>query len=264
MFMLDGYVLSHEGKVRENNEDNFILFGRNKKDINENRVSLSKNAIAGKKLAGVFDGMGGEASGEIASIIASECFSACGLENAGASIRTQFFEANRKICSLMAERGCNMGTTAALMYFDGNAGICANIGDSRAYLYRHGALTQLSVDHSEGQMLIDSGMATVDEVKKSTSWHRLVRFLGIPENEYVAEPFIGAPIDVQENDLFILCTDGLTDMISDNELTDLLSMYASDNELSDLAGRLLGRAVENGGEDNITIMLIQVGLKLPV
>ena len=51
MFMLDGYVLSHEGKVRENNEDNFILFGRNKKDINENRVSLSKNAIAGKKLA---------------------------------------------------------------------------------------------------------------------------------------------------------------------------------------------------------------------
>ncbi len=264
MFMLDGYVLSHEGKVRENNEDNFILFGRNKKDINENRISLSKNAIAGKKAAGVFDGMGGEASGELASVIASECFSACSLENAATSIRQQFSEANRRICSLMAERGCNMGTTAALIYFDGNTGVCANIGDSRVYLYRHGALTQLSVDHSEGQMLIDSGMATPDEAKNSISWHRLVRFLGIPASEYIAEPYIGRPFDILENDLFILCTDGLTDMISDDELADILLKYASDSELSDLAGRLLGRAVENGGEDNITIMLIQVGMKLPV
>ncbi len=258
MVKLEGFVLSHEGSIRGNNEDNFLLFGKNKKDPLENRISLSKSVLAGKKIAGVFDGMGGETAGEIASLMASECYSPCDIGNVRESMRRQSADANRKICATMAEHNCIMGTTAVLLFFDDRKCVCANLGDSRAYLYRGSNLFQLSADHSEGQMMIDLGKVTREEARQSGAWHRLTKHLGIPENEYIAEPFVGEAIDLHERDLFMLCSDGLTDMVSDDEILSMLDTYGHDNDLIDIAGRLLGRAIENGGEDNVTIMLIRV------
>ena len=256
-FTLNGYALTHQGNVRGNNEDNYYLFGSFKADTAEDQREESAQVADGTALAAVFDGMGGEDAGEDASLIAARSVRECDLTNIREQADMQLRYTNDLICGEIAKRGCRMGTTAALLYFDQEKAVSVNIGDSRAYLYRGGMLMRLSKDHSEGQRLVDSGIMSEEAARSSSRWHKLTQHLGIFPEELVIEPYFSNPVTLKAGDLYLLCSDGLTDMLSDERIGVIILQHALEG-IGCIAERLRDAALAAGGEDNITIVLIGV------
>lgn len=207
----------------------------------------------------VADGMGGHAAGEVASRLAVEVLARemarpdvdAALD---ARLRAAVATANRAILEA-AERDpalAGMGTTLtalALARDDGGFTI-AHVGDSRAYLFRHGELDQLTADHTWVQQQVDAGMLTPEEARGHPLSSVLTRAVGIaadPEVDIIRG-------DLEPGDLILLCSDGLTGMVDDDELAYIL---ASDLPLDGAARELADAANRNGGADNITAILIR-------
>lgn len=252
---IDGLALTHEGRVRRNNEDNYYLFGTWREDVQMNRQTIRKTVHADRMLAAVYDGMGGEEAGEIASLIAAETFSPCLEEQILPEAGRQVQKANARICEKAAECGIErMGTTVAALYLDRDTAVSCNVGDSRCYFFRNGKLRQLSTDHSEAQRMIDMGVLDQEEARRSRGWHMLTQHLGIDPEELRIEPHFGDPVHIQPGDLFLLCSDGLTDLVMDDEIADILQ---SRKDIQAKAEELMQRALDQGGRDNITLVLLQ-------
>lgn len=235
--------LSHVGKCRKGNEDNFICNGTYM-DGNEKpmRFPLSGSLSNGQRmLMGVFDGMGGEECGEIASLLAAKCASEISpgsnpLEDVSKFCR----DANRRICDYSSEHGIfSMGTTAAVLAFYDDEIVLCNIGDSKIFRFADKKLEQISVDH----------YAIAAYGQKPP----LSQSLGIPETEMRIEPHM-ARGKYNDGDIYLLCSDGLTDMVSMEDIGNILSK----TEFDAVSTRLLNMALDNGGRDNITIMLCRV------
>ena len=146
-----------------------------------------------------------------------------------------------------------MGTTLTGMYTVGPEAFVAHIGDSRAYLYRDGTLTQLTRDHTLARQCVDAGLPI-----PCRSWsHRLTHCLGAG-GEHVRMDF--HHFRLADGDQLLLCTDGLTDMIPDEEIARILSL---DTPPREAAQGLLERALVGGGKDNITAILARYAIKTP-
>lgn len=259
---LEGYAITHEGKIRENNEDNFFLFEKIKEDVNEKQMSFSKVTDAENAVAAVYDGMGGETAGEQASLTAAQYAEPYPMEQIAQKAREQILSANNDVCEKIQECGSRMGTTAVQVYFGDGKACCVNIGDSRCYLFREGQLKQLSKDHSEGQQMIDMGIKTEEEARKSMNWHKLTQHIGIFPEEFTIQPFISEQIDLLDGDIFLLCSDGLTDMVEDTQICYVLKNAGEKGiSLKETAEELLQKALINGGKDNTTIVLVRVNVK---
>ena len=253
---LEAYALTHEGNVRGNNEDNFYLFGTYKKDVNEKRMTYSASIGDEDAIAAVYDGMGGEEAGEVASLMAARKSAAYPMEEVRKRSEELIISVNDEVCEKIRERGSRMGTTAVQLYFGSGKACCVNIGDSRGYLFRNGQLKQLSVDHSEGQRMIDMGISTPEEARKSKNWHTLTQHIGIFPEEFVIEPYVSEQIVLQDRDIFLLCSDGLTDMLSNVQISSILEKNEN-RGLKETAEDLLQAALANGGKDNTTIVLVK-------
>ncbi len=254
--LLRGYGLTHQGNVRQNNEDNFYLFGKYKKDVNMLTLEEEGEMPDQLALAGVFDGMGGEEAGEIASLIAAEGVSPSGIETAENSAKEQIIRINDKVCEEIRRRQARVGTTAVLLYFDKGETVSVNIGDSRAYCLRGGKLIQLSKDHSEGQSMVDMGVFTEEEAKKNKAWHKLTQHIGIFPEEFIIEPYSSGRMKTEDGDIYLLCSDGLTDMLSNEEIASIM-MQNSGTGLSAMAHALRDAALQAGGKDNVTVVLVR-------
>ena len=226
---------SDTGLVRSANEDSFLVRS---------------------PLFVVADGMGGASAGEIASSAAVEEFSA-GLpagddpeQRLSAVVRA----ANRRINSEAAanERQRGMGTTiTAALVGDGKVSI-AHVGDSRAYLIRGDSMAQLTRDHTLVDELVREGRITEDEAANHPQRSIITRALG-PEPDVDVDT---ATFDVEPGDVLLLCSDGLTGMVSD---ADLLGAVSSSRSLAAAARTLVDAANEAGGRDNITVLLARFG-----
>ena len=139
-----------------------------------------------------------------------------------------------------------MGSTAVLLGLRGKTAYIANIGDSRALLYREGVLQKISKDHTD-QFLLD-----LYGIKNRKP--RLTQHLGIDPEEMVIEPYL-AEIVIQPGDLFLLCTDGLTDMVAVDEITRMLQKNI---DVIETVAALINRAMDYGGLDNATVMLCRL------
>lgn len=255
-FVLKAFVLTHEGKVRSNNEDNYNLFGEYKKDVCVNRTEYEAEAAEGDAVAAVYDGMGGEEAGEVSALLAAEHTEAFPIGEVPVKGPEHLKAVNEMVCDIISRLGRRTGTTAVQVFFGSGKARCVNIGDSRAYLYREGKLTQLSVDHSEGQRMIDLGLATPEAARKSANWHRLTQHIGIMPDEFVIEPHVSEEIELADRDIFLLASDGLTDMLEDVETESILEKVR-DGSLRDAAYALLEAALDAGGRDNTTILLVR-------
>lgn len=252
---IEGLAVTHAGRVRRNNEDNYFLFGAFREDVRVRRQCVEKTALADRMLAAVYDGMGGEEAGETASLLAAQTFRPCRLEQAAQEAVRQVQEANLKICTEADRLGIGrMGTTVAALYLDRDTAVSCNVGDSRCYLFRGGRLERLSTDHSEAQRMMDMGFLDETEARKSRGWHMLTQHLGISPDELLIEPCLSRSIPVKPGDLFLLCSDGLTDPVTDDELEELLRDQGG---LKEKADALLQKALDRGGRDNITLILLQ-------
>ena len=246
-----------KGKVRDNNEDNFYFAGQYLEPDSEGleasiseSIDLMKDDKRGHLFA-VFDGMGGGQHGEIASYEAAKCLSEYiqRYEKSGVTLDVFMLETlckklNERVYAAGVQKGASvMGTTIAAMYFRDDKQWSCNVGDSRCYRLRGGVLEKLSEDHVEG-------MYSIGRTKKNKK-PGLIQYLGMDPEEILLEPTIHCS-DLQKGDTYLLCSDGLTDMVTEADIASLLNKAADAEEAT--AG-LVELALENGGKDNITAIV---------
>ena len=207
----------------------------------------------------VADGMGGAAAGELASQIFSETvmevFSTpdLSLSDPVKLVQQSFISANDRILKhtdeIPAHKG--MGCTAELMAFSGDKFFLGHMGDSRTYRLKNRQLKQLSRDHSLVQEQLEKGLITPTEARKHKMKNVILRAVGVDETP--ALDLVRG--NLSAGDLFLLCSDGLTDMIED---ADILAVLSSTALLKQKAEKLVELAKAAGGHDNVTVVLIEI------
>ena len=150
--------------------------------------------------------------------------------------------------------GVRIGSTFVSVSFSSNHAQICNIGDSRAYFLRQRKLYQLSKDHTMIRQLVESGAITQDAARSHPDRHRLSQHLGIFPSEMIIEPYLAPPISIMPGDIFLLCSDGLTDMLSDAEIAKQL---AAARDPSEAVQSLYASAMQAGGRDNTTVLIVQ-------
>jgi PPM family protein phosphatase len=234
---------SDQGRVRTSNED-------------------SKVANLQKKIFLVADGMGGHAAGEVASQMAASTVEEI-LSNAEPDsnpeelLQKAVQNANTRVYEAQANqieyRG--MGSTLTLLLIRENQFYLAQVGDSRAYLLRNETLTQLTRDHSIVWQLYEDHLITKEDLSRHPRKNLITRSIGTHEQ---VEVDIQSD-EIHENDIFLLCSDGLTDVLSDQEIQKLLS---SDGKYpQEICEVLVNEANAGGGPDNITVVVVSISKK---
>lgn len=253
-------VLSHIGCGRKNNEDNYYLNGIYRQDVNKDISGFSELQARKKILAGVFDGAGGADYGERASLMAASSLSEYQGKFGSEVLKKEYLPyVNHMIHCEMQKKSCSMGTTMALLYLDNNSASVYNIGDSRVYLIRDGRLLQITYDHVSG--IADSNYNSYKNNLKNvtkeeaSSKHMLVKYLGMRNNMELT-PYYKENISVMQGDIFIACSDGLYNVVSNNEIIKKLAKLK--DEPSDVITKeLVGEALLAGGKDNITCIVVK-------
>jgi len=253
-------AITNVGKVRDNNEDNFYVNEYFKMTTSTLSDYYEDNNIRKQYLYDVCDGMGGEELGEVASMIAVKTIARYQKTDIKATVMNYIQEANKLICDEIKKNDCvRIGTTLALLFINAGKAIAYNIGDSRVYLFRKNKLIQLSEDHTQAQRLVDMGLLTKGAAANHKDRHKLTQHLGIFPDELIIEPFVSQEINIEQNDIFLLCSDGLTDMVSDDDIADIF--YNKQEGIEPLAKELMSKALEKGGKDNITVVLVKADTK---
>ena len=255
-------VCTNKGKVRSNNEDNFFFEGCYLTVSNRNKsCTYSKTFSDGSRVFAIFDGMGGEECGEEASLIASKVFAAHSDKtffdesSADRFCESIIKKANILICQRIRETGLKrMGTTCVIACIYGNKAKIYNIGDSRAYLLRNTELIQISVDDTVVMSMVENGEITLEEAAAHKDRHKITQHLGIFEEEFSIETHTSEEIVLGTNDKLLLCSDGLTEMVSSERIEYILSS----NDSEKAAKKLVAEALNNGGVDNTTVLVIGV------
>lgn len=256
-------VCTSAGMKRKNNQDNFFVNGF----VNKRRAnSLFKSFLssAGEQVLCICDGMGGEKNGDVASFIAVESLKR--YSKRYSHLFSRFDEhmqayvqsANKNICTYIKNNnGERMGSTMAALCISPKEreAVAANVGDSKVYLFRDGRLKKLSEDHNQAQSMVNIGIITEEEARTHKDKSKLTQFLGIFQNEMIIEPFLSDNIMIRKNDIFLLCSDGLTDMLTHKEIEEILS---GKNGAGSKVRSLVECANQKGGNDNITVILAQV------
>ena len=225
-------------------------------DVGRQRSANEDDFVLAPPFFAVADGMGGAKAGEVASAMATEVFE--GESDSGEPAETQLArilrEANRRIYDLAVadESHRGMGTTLTAAKVTGDDISLGHVGDSRAYRMRDGELEQLTKDHSLVAELERSGQITAEAAEHHPQRSIITRALG-PEPDVEVDTYT---ITGREGDLFLLCSDGLTSMISDEEIGSILR---SADSLDAAADALVRAANQSGGKDNITVVLFRVG-----
>lgn len=239
------------GKKRKNNED--ALF------INDEML-----------LYAVADGIGGHQGGEIASRITVDTLAevmpsllrgddvtppfslSLDVEPRVSALRYAINLSNKKIlqASSVNPSLTGMGTTITALLLWKDKAFIAHVGDSRAYLLRDGTLSQITHDHSLVAEQVRSGKITAEQARASSHRHIITRAVGIDREVEIDH----VTLELKRNDLFLLCTDGLTEMVDDK---DLLPIVAG-NSLPEMPSALVQRANEGGGVDNITAVIVKI------
>lgn len=236
------FVISktHVGMVRTVNEDALL--------------------VTGQKLFAIADGMGGYAAGETASqealqVLQQEAQTFAGLNenDLSAALQQAVEKANAHIFQMAQteERYREMGTTLVAVYLsdDGKAYV-VNVGDSRLYTWQKGQLNQITRDHSFVAELLDKGEITPQEAFQHPQKNIILRAVG-SDAKLEADVFI---LELKVAGKLLLCSDGLTDMVTDSQISDILAAYNTEKA----AEMLLEAALDNGGRDNISLILIDL------
>ncbi|VAW91643.1 Protein serine/threonine phosphatase PrpC, regulation of stationary phase [hydrothermal vent metagenome] len=241
---IDAFGLTDVGQVRDHNEDAIDC------DIERGMFILA-------------DGMGGHNAGEVASALAMESIKHAlydvltpeiidseivdyndALYEAITYANTEIFEQ-----ALENTEYAGMGTTLVMALIHNGKALIANVGDSRLYVNNGSTLTQLTTDHSLVQEMVDNGYLSEEEAYSAVSRNLITRALGISEEVEVDL----IEHEIQQGDIFLLCSDGLSDLVIDEEISAILSESGS---LSDAGKKLVAAANDRGGKDNISVILI--------
>jgi len=245
-----GAGLTHMGLVRTSNQDSFVVLGQH-------------------QIWAIADGMGGHAGGEIASRLAMESISKAG---SGFAAEVSSHPQDLPLKESLLQKGLEsaqsailthaadqpgltgMGTTIVVLWISPGppaSATLAHVGDSRAYLFRNGALRLLTRDHSLMEDYLERGLITPEEISSHPLRHMLTRALGLPD---ASQPGI-TTYPLEPHDLILLCTDGLTKMVEDDRISSILAQVSPTPEHACEA--LVEEAIRQGGEDNVTVVVLR-------
>ncbi|NYE18567.1 PP2C family protein-serine/threonine phosphatase [Microbacterium immunditiarum] len=237
-------AISHTGKVRSNNQD---------------------SGYAGSNLFVVADGMGGHAGGDVASSMAITRLAELdhpyeSTAEAERALREAITETAGDLIDTVRARPelAGMGTTVSALIMVDDYAVIAHIGDSRVYLYRDGALTQITTDHTFVQRLVDSGRITPEEARFHPRRSVLMRVLGDMDADPELDTFI---MPTQPGDRWLICSDGLSGVVDDIHTARALGQGMAPGRTAD---NLLKQALDGGAPDNVTIVIADVGGQHPI
>lgn len=257
------FAATDPGAGGKNNEDNYAV----------SAYVVSDSDPTPSIVAVVADGVGGHQAGEVASSLAVELVSQWIAESDAAhplaTLEGAFHRANQAIYSqaTINPENAGMSTTAACVWIIGDQLFMASMGDSRIYLKRGDELYQISIDHTWVQEAIESGLLTRDQVRSHPNAHLIRRYLGskqpaIPDFRINFPPLgkkenavANQGMNLEPGDFLLLCSDGLTDLVSDIEIASIIDRYP----LEEAVDQLIKLANSRGGHDNITV----IGIKVP-
>lgn len=256
------FALSHPGMSGKNNEDRYAV----------TPFLLGEQNATPVLLAVLSDGIGGHHAGEVAAEVTVETITrqvaASGAANPTEALQNAVIHASNEVQALAkADPGRQgMGATCAVVYIIGDKLYTVTVGDSRIYLMQKGRIRQVSIDHTWIQEALDAGMLRADEIEGHPNAHVIRRYLGSPtppegdlrlnlsRDESDAASQANQGMTLKSGDRLLLCSDGLTDLVSENEILETLQslpMEAALQELVDLSN-------QRGGHDNITVVAIEI------
>lgn len=239
------YGKTDVGVLRNKNEDYF----------------KTENLPDGSYVFVVADGLGGHLAGEVASRTAVINLIEMIKEGIGEDPIAFFRETLEKINEEIEKLGNSepdkkgMGTTLSILYVRDNKGYIAHVGDSRIYKISHGKINQLTEDHSFVEKLMADGLITEEEAKRHPRRNVLLQMIGMKKK---IEPQIIGPFSIEEGDKFLLCTDGLSNLVSDFEIKEIFGRLP----IQEAVDYLIELAKKRGGPDNITAIGISFGREL--
>jgi serine/threonine protein phosphatase PrpC len=252
---LDVAQLTDVGRKRPHNEDNMAYV-----------IPKDEQAMARKgALFIVADGMGGHAAGEVASEIAVETVTKAYYEDENEDIPLSLINAIKRANTIIHQRAdenslrSGMGTTCVAAVLCGNVAYIANVGDSRAYMVRQKQVRQISQDHSWVEEQVRAGLLTHAQARSHAQRNVITRCLGT-QTDVEVDVF---PEVLSESDTLVLCTDGLSGSIGEDELKSIINQFVPQESVY----HLVERANENGGPDNITAIVarvLEVGADIPL
>jgi protein phosphatase len=249
-------VESDIGLKREQNEDTYLIVDHKIKDVDVQYYGT---------MYAVADGMGGHTGGEIASKMACQGLVEYYSENELAAQDTSdFFRArlrhlktiisntHEKICEYSEQNSeyANMGTTLSVLVLIKDRALIAHVGDSRIYRLRRDSLVQMTQDHTMAQIFMELGHLSPETSSTHPSRHVLTQAVG-QEIEVINSRIK----KIKKGDIFLLCSDGLNDKLTDIEIKNIL---LSGSKLKDKCSRLVKKALKMGGKDNVTVLVVQV------
>ena len=233
------YAKTHKGHVRRSNEDAYYA---------------PQN---GGFFAVVADGMGGHNAGDVASkIVVDTIVNTLSLlapkDITKGTIIDMLSLANSKVLNDAAlhKKRAGMGSTVTVAVFNGPNALIGQVGDSRAYLYSQGVLSQITKDHSYVQMLVDKGTITFEQAQDHPHKNIITRAIGI-DPEVDVDVFT---VSLNNDDCLLLCSDGLTGAVTDPEMADIIN-----SSIEAATDKLVGLALERGGADNISVVIACMG-----
>jgi PPM family protein phosphatase len=271
---VDVAALTHRGKVRQNNEDQFLV-GRTKRDLEVLLTSLDQDQISRhSRETGygmiVADGMGGEEGGEVASRLAIKTLLELVIQTPDWLMRIDDELAEelirrttdrfRKVNAAIRDEAqsnpslARMGTTLTVAVSLASDLFVIHVGDSRSYLLRNGQLRQLTRDQTVVQSLLDAGALTRQQASTHKMRHVLTQALGQHAGNLKIEV---QRLKLEDGDCLLLCTDGLTEMVPDPEISAVLG---SSGKAEQHCQALLDKALDAGGKDNITVVVAHYSL----
>jgi protein phosphatase len=231
--------ITHQGLQRKNNEDRYM-------------VNLLDHDCA---LLVIADGMGGHAAGEVAAELALESFE--GYRPGGPDIRAELLNQIEEAQKRIMERSealpslSGMGTTLTALFLTGRSAFWAHVGDTRIYHFRKGSLIRITEDHTMAGMLLKKGEITREQARFHPYGSVLTRCLGCGEQH---DPDSGA-FGLTDGDYVLLSSDGLHDLISDEQIAAFLSQ---DITLKEKLDRMISACLHAGGRDNITAVIARI------
>lgn len=227
------FAITHPGLVRSGNEDSCFI------------------PESGERFAIVCDGMGGHRAGEVASCAAVEALrrELTGAQPSPETLRAAILNVNRAVYDMaQADGACaGMGTTLTVLWWGDDKVLMGHVGDSRLYRYAGGELKQLTHDHTYVQELVDFGEITQSQARVHPRRNLITRAIGTRPSVEVDT----AGFERAQGTAYLLCSDGLTNMLEDEQILDILNRNAPERALSEL----LEGALAHGGTDNITAIL---------
>jgi serine/threonine protein phosphatase PrpC len=237
---------THPGRRRRENEDSFDV------DFESDAYPATPGLFV------VCDGVGGALAGKTASALGVREMRAAFRRSGSTDLSQRLMEAAERASSAIFERSqrdaatAGMATTLVAAAFDAESCYIANVGDSRAYRLAAGEIDRLTTDHTLIQEQLESGMITEDQAAISPYRHMITRSLGMEPSDFGVQAYPAIPLSV--GDVYLLCSDGLTDMVSEEEILRL----GSADDPQHAAEALVDLANQQGGRDNVTVLVVRV------